>query len=144
MNKLYLLFLLYFSFNLLNEIRLADIYKSTGAISLEDTTPFSKTINRGLRFAAPFQGVRTFCPFDHGSKVVITIHGNNALIISDKKRVKGVFKKDKFFSNDPDEIAYRRVAGEYNYGKYYVIDTSYFSILNVENGEYSYYKLCEK
>lgn len=60
------------------------------------------------------------------------------LIVTGKTKITGTFKKDKLFTNDPEEIEYRKFAG-----KYYVIGADYFSILNSENGEYRYYTLCK-
>lgn len=112
---------------------------------LVDSTPANRNnIQKKLIFASPFQGEKIFCAYGNKSKYIVTITGNNVLIVSDKAKIKGVFKRDKLFTNDPEEIEYRKIARKYNYGKYYVISTDYFSVLNAENGEYSYYTLCKQ
>lgn len=112
---------------------------------LVDSTPANRNnIQKKLIFTSPFQGTKIFCKYGSKSKYIVSITGNNVLIVSDKAKIKGVFKRDKLFTNDPEEIEYRKIAGKYNYGKYYVIGTDYFCVLNVENGEYSYYTLCKQ
>jgi hypothetical protein len=92
--------------------------------------------------AIPFQGKKMFCSADSRAKYIITITNDSVLITIDRIKIKGVFKKDKLFTDDPREVEYRRFSHAY-YGKYFVIGTDYFSILNSENGEYSYYTLCK-
>ena len=112
---------------------------------LVDSTPANRNnIQKKLIFASPFQGEKIFCKYGSKSKYIVTITGNNVLIVSDKAKINGVFKRGKLFTNDPEEIEYRKFTGKYNYGKYYVIGTDYFSVLNAENGEYSYYTLCKQ
>ena len=83
-----------------------------------------------------------FCSADSKAKYIITITDDSVLIAIDRIKIKGVFKKDKLFTNDPREVEYRRFSHAC-YGKYFVIGTDYFSILNSENGEYRYYTLCK-
>jgi hypothetical protein len=92
--------------------------------------------------AIPFQGKKMFCSADSRAKYIITITNDSVLIAIDRIKIKGVLKKDKLFTDDPREVEYRRFSHAY-YGKYFVIGTDYFSILNSENGEYSYYTLCK-
>ncbi|MEO6289538.1 MAG: hypothetical protein ABIO76_06440 [Ginsengibacter sp.] len=101
------------------------------------------TQNNKVTIYAPFQGKKAFCAYGSESKYIVTIKGNNVLIVTGKIKITGTFKKDKLFTHDPEEIEYRKFAGKYNYGKYYVIGADYFSILNSENGEYRYYTLCK-
>lgn len=109
-----------------------------------DSPPVKKinTQNK-ITIYAPFEGKKAFCAYGSESKYIVTIKGNNVLIVTGKTKITGAFKKDKLFTNDPQEIEYRKFAGKYNYGKYYVIGADYFSILNSENGEYRYYTLCK-
>ncbi len=95
-------------------------------------------------FKPPFQGKRHFCSYETSMTYDVEINGNSVIISSEKIKIKGVYKNGFLFTNDPDEIAYTHNAGKYNYGKYYVIGTDYFSKLNAENGEYFYYQLCKK
>ena len=95
-------------------------------------------------FKPPFQGKRHFCSEESKQVYDVEIKGNNVVISYEKIKIKGVFKNRLLFTNDPEEIEYRHSAGKYNYGKYYVIGTDYFSILNPENGEYFYHQLCKK
>jgi hypothetical protein len=74
----------------------------------------------------------------------VEIKGNNVVISYEKIKIKGVFKNGLLITNDPEEMEYRHNAGKYNYGKYYVIETDYFSVLNSENGEYFYHQLFKK
>ncbi len=108
-------------------------------------SPGVKKINtqNKITISAPFQGKKAFCAYGSESKYIVTIKGNNVLIVTGKSKITGAFKKDKLFTNDPGEIRYRKFAGKYNYGKYYVIGADYFSVLNSENGEYRYYTLCK-
>ena len=91
----------------------------------------------------PFQGKKTFCSADNDAKYFVTIKGNNVVIVIGNIKITGLYKKDKLFTNDPDEIEYRKFAPKNNYGKYYVIGIDYFSILNSENSEYRYFTLCK-
>lgn len=95
-------------------------------------------------FKPPFQGERRFCSNESNMTYDVKIAGNNVIISYEKIKIKGVFKNGLLFTNDPKEIEYRHNAGKYNYGKYYVIGTDYFSVLNSENGEYFYHQLCKK
>jgi len=103
----------------------------------------SKTaIQEKSKTTAPFQGKRMFCSVESKAKYIITITNDSVLVAIDHIKIRGVFKKGKLLTNDPREIEYRRFSHAY-YGKYFVIGTDYFSILNSENGEYSYYTLCK-
>ena len=110
-----------------------------------DKTQHHKTLQhkQTKTFKPAFQGKRHFC--SEGSKQVydVEIKGNDVVISSGKIKIKGVYKNGLLFTNDPNELEYRRNAGKYNYGKYYVIGADYFSILNAENGEYFYHQLCK-
>ncbi len=95
-------------------------------------------------FKPPFQGKRHFCSAERKMTYDVEIKGNNVVISYEKIKITGVFKNGLLITNDPEEIKYRHNAGKYNYGKYYVIGTNYFSVLNPENGEYFYHQLCKK
>ena len=95
-------------------------------------------------FKSPFQSKWHFCSGESKQVCDVEIKGNNVVISYEKIKIKGVFKNGLLFTNDPEEIEYRHNAGKYNYGKYYIIGTDYFSILNSENGEFFYYQLCKK
>lgn len=95
-------------------------------------------------FKPPFQGKRFFCSSESKMTYHVEISGNNVVISYEKIKIKGVFRNGLLFTNDPEEIEYRRNSRKYNYGKYYVIGVDYFSVLNPENGEYFYYQLCRK
>lgn len=97
-------------------------------------------------YFAPFQGKKVFCSINQNGKVFITIKGNQVNIVIGNKKIMGTYKSRKILlTNDPAEIEYRRSAGKYHYGTYYVIDKNYVSILEPENGEYPYtYELCKQ
>ncbi|MEP7231635.1 MAG: hypothetical protein ABI691_15345 [Ginsengibacter sp.] len=122
----------------------ATVFKLLSLKTFVDSPPAKKinTQNKATIYA-PFQGKKAFCAYGSESKYFVAIKGNNVLIVNGKTKITGAFKKDKLFTNDPEEIEYRKLAGKYNYGKYYVIGADYFSILNSENGEYRYYTLCK-
>jgi hypothetical protein len=108
-----------------------------------DSAPVNRSvIQKHKTFDPPFQGKKTFCSYGSKAKYIVIVKANNVVITSGKKQYKGVFKAGKLFTNDPEEIEYRKYAGKYNYGKFYVLGTDYFSVLNAENGEYSYYTVC--
>ncbi len=119
-------------------------FKPISLKAFVDSPPLKKIITQNkVTIYAPFQGKKAFCAYGSESKYFVTIKGNNVLIVTGKVKITGAFKKNKLFTNDPEEIEYGKFAGKYNYGKYYVIGTDYFSILNSENGEYRYYTLCK-
>ena len=122
-----------------------NISKSAPAINYSDSIPVKHkiTIQKKINSTSPFQGKKFFCSADSDAKFAVTIKGNNVLIVIDNKRITGVYKKDKLFTNDPEEIAYRKFAPRNNYGKFYVIANDYFSVLNSENSEYRYFSLCK-
>ena len=104
----------------------------------------SKTqVHKKIKSNGPFQGKKVFCSADSDAKFSVTITGNKVLIVMDNKKITGVYKKDKLFTNDPEELEYRKFAPKNNYGKFYVIATDYFSVLNSENSEYRYFTLCK-
>ncbi|MGN6601478.1 MAG: hypothetical protein ACTHK8_03450 [Ginsengibacter sp.] len=92
----------------------------------------------------PFEGKRHFCSAESNMTYDVEIKGNKVVISYEKIKIKGIFKNGLLFTNDPQEIEYRRIAGQTNYGKYYVIGTDYFSVLNPENSEYFYYHRSKK
>jgi|SRR6185312_732317 len=98
-----------------------------------------------VRFFAPFQGKKFFCSTRHSEKALVSISGNQVTIVIGKRKIIGNYKSTKILlTNDPEEIAYRKTAGKYHYGTYYVVQKDYFSILEPENGEYAYtYELCK-
>ncbi|MEP7233321.1 MAG: hypothetical protein ABI691_23885 [Ginsengibacter sp.] len=104
---------------------------------------FSQT--QKSHYFAPFQGKKVFCSTDHEEKAFVTIKGNAVNVIIGKKKITGTYKSNKILlTNDPGEIEYRKTAGKYHYGTFYVIATDYVSILEPENGEYPYtYELCK-
>lgn len=122
----------------------ATVFKLLSLKTFVDSSPVKKiNTQHKVIIYAPFEGKKAFCAYGSESKYLVTIKGNNVLIVTGKSKITGTFKKDKLFTNDPEEIEYRKFAGKYNYGKYYVIGADYFSILNSENGEYRYYTLCK-
>src|SRR5882757_4522505 len=80
----------------------------------------------------PFQGTRHFCSDYSKQTYDVTIKGNGIVISYPKFKAKGIFKNGLVFTNDPHEIEYRHSAGKYNYGKYYIIEADYFSVLIAE------------
>ena len=93
---------------------------------------------------APYQGTRKFCSDESRQIYTVTIRGNYVIIFYGDVYITRSFKKGLLFTNDPNEIKYRRSGNKkYNYGKYYVVTASYFSVLNTENGEYSFYSICK-
>lgn len=117
----------------------------SAAINYSDSIPVKNktTTQKKNKSTSPFQGKKIFCSADSDAKYLVTIKGNSVLIVIDNKKITGVYKKDKLFTNDPEEIEYRKFAPKNNYGKFYVIATDYFSILNPENGEYRYFTECK-
>jgi hypothetical protein len=117
----------------------------SAAINYSDSIPVKHKINiqKKNKSTSPFQGKKIFCSADNDAKYTVTIKGNNVLIVIDNKRITGVYKKDKLFTNDPEELEYRKLAPKNNYGKFYVVATDYFSVLNLENSEYRYFTLCK-
>ncbi len=109
-------------------------------ISVSSNAYFQKT-----NFFAPFQGENFFCSKEYSEKIVVSIKGNRVTIVIGKRKIIGNYKSSKILlTNDPEEIAYRKNAGKYHYGTYYVIGKDYLSILEPENGEYAYtYELCK-
>lgn len=109
-------------------------------LSLQNDNAYSQTV----QFFAPFQGKNTFCATGYKQKAFVTIKGNQVTILINKKKITGTYKSKKILlTNDPKEIEYRKYAGKYHYGNFYVIDKEYLSILESENGEYAYsYQLC--
>ena len=99
-------------------------------------------VQKKSKTSAPFQGKKMFCSADSKAKYIITITNDSVLVAIDHIKIRGVFKKGKLLTNDPREVEYRRFSHAYD-GKYFVIGTDSFSILNSENGEYSYYTLCK-
>jgi len=95
-------------------------------------------------FKPPFQGIRHFCSDESKMTYYVEIKGNTVFISYENIKITGAYKNGLLITNDSKEIEYRHNAGKYNYGKYYVIGTDYFSVLNPENGEYFYYQLCKK
>lgn len=96
-------------------------------------------------YFAPFQGKKVFCSSEQNEKIFVTINGNAVKIIIGNKKIAGIYKSTKILlTNNPAERAYRKTAGKYHYGSYYVIAKDYVSILEPENGEYPYnYQLCK-
>ena len=123
----------------------AYLYNHNSLNFLIDSIPAKNKngIKKIIKITAPFQGKRTFCSAESDTKYSVTIKGNNVLIIVDNKKITGVYKKDKLFTNDAGEIEYRKFAPKNNYGKFYVIATDFFSVLNAENSEYSYFTVCK-
>ena len=91
----------------------------------------------------PFQGKRVFCSADSDTKYAVTIKGDRVIIVTGNSKITGIFKRDLLFTDDAEEIEYRKLAPKNNYGKFYVIGADYFSVLNAENSEYRYYDLCK-
>lgn len=91
----------------------------------------------------PFQGKRKFCSDESKQVYTVIVNGNNVSITYSTVKIIGRFKNGLLLTNDPKEIEYRQYAKKHNYGKYYILKPNYFSVLNPENGEYSFYKLCK-
>ncbi|HWJ91943.1 MAG TPA: hypothetical protein VNR87_12570 [Flavisolibacter sp.] len=51
--------------------------------------------------------------------------------------IHGVIRKGKIYTDDPDEKRFKEYAG-----RIYVLEKSIFSVKNLENGEYDYFKPC--
>ena len=136
MKKGFILFLILIAFY--------NISKSAD-ITFLDSIPLKhkNTIQKKIKSTSPFQGKKIFCSADSDAKYFVAIKGNNVLIVIDNKKITGLYKKDNLFTNDPEEIEYRKFAPKNNYGKFYVIATDYFSVLNPENGEYRYFTECK-
>jgi hypothetical protein len=103
--------------------------------------PFTFVI--GKNSFSQIQKTHYFGPFQ--GKAFVTIVGNHVSIFIGKRKITGIYKSSKvLLTNDSDEIEYRKYAGKYHYGTYYVIAKDYLSILESENGEYAYsYELCK-
>lgn len=123
----------------------ADLYNHISFNFLIDSIPAKSKnkIHKKIKSNTPFQGKRTFCSADSDAKYIVIIKGNSVSILIDNKKITGAYKKEKLFTNDPEEIEYRKFAPKNNYGKFYVITTDYFSVLNPENGEYRYFTVCK-
>ncbi len=94
------------------------------------------------KYTIPFQGKRHFCSDESRMTYDVEIKGNKVIITYPKFKATGYFKNGLVFTNDPQEVEYRNAAGKYNYGKYYIIEAEYFSVLLTENGEYNSYNRC--
>lgn len=95
-------------------------------------------------FKPPYQGKRHFCSDESKMTYDVTIKGNDVVIAYSTVRIKGTFKNGLLFTNDPKEIEYIHYGGKSVYGKYYILQADYFSVINTENSEYFYYQLCKK
>lgn len=49
----------------------------------------------------------------------------------------GIIKNGKIYSNDPNEKNYKPV-----WGKFYKLNKTGFGVLNIENGDYEWFSLC--
>jgi len=107
-------------------------------------TPAKIPSQKSKKFLPPFQGQKKFCSDEGRETYTVTITGNNIVLSNPSVKIKGFFKNGLLFTNDPDEIAYRRYAKKHNYGKYYMIDNDHLNILNGETGEYFFYTRCDK
>ena len=80
-------------------------------------------------YFAPFQGKKVFCSTENNEKAFVTIKGNQVNIIIGNRKITGTYKSNKILlTNDASEIEYRKNAGKYHYGTYYVIAKDYLSI----------------
>jgi hypothetical protein len=52
---------------------------------------------------------------------------------------RGIIKKGKIYSNDPNEKSFKPV-----WGKYYKLEKNNFGILNIENGDYEWFSECKE
>lgn len=109
------------------------------------TSRSGNAYSQKAHFFAPFQGQKIFCATEYKQKAFVTIKANQVTILIDKRKITGTYKSKKILlTNDPNEIQYRKNAGKYHYGTYYVIAKDYLSILESENGEYAHtYELCK-
>ena len=116
-------------------------FHTSNSISQTHTT---KKIN----FQTPFQGTKYYCTPDNNQTFQITITKNQVAITLPTYKTfpehtfKGTIKNGIVLTNDPDEVAYRKGAGKYKYGKYYLIENDTFGTLNGENGDYSWFYPC--
>jgi hypothetical protein len=69
----------------------------------------------------------------------------NKITVQKKIKTNTPFQgKRTFCSSGSDaRYAYRKFAPKNNYGKFYVITTDHFNVLNPENGEYMYFASCK-
>lgn len=103
------------------------------------TSQSGNTYSQKAHFFAPFQRQKIFCATEYKQKAFVTIKANQVTILIDKRKITSTYKSKKILlTNDPKEIQYRKNAGKYHYGTYYVIAKDYLSILESENGEYAY------
>ena len=90
----------------------------------------------------PFQGTKQFCDYLKPLRFDVSIQGYNVTITKfynkeKQNTVKGTFKKGKLYTNDPIEKQFHAA------GKYYKIIPDYFSINNLEGGDYETYEVCK-
>src|SRR6266496_1584768 len=117
MKKSFVLFLALFAYSYSSKS--ADLIFNPISLNIwMDSTPVKNKINlqKKPKSNTPFQGKRTFCSSGSKAKYLVTIKGNSVLIVIDNIKITGLFKKDKLFTNDPEEIEYRRFSHKYNYG----------------------------
>ena len=109
------------------------------------TSQSGNTYSQKVHFFTPFQGQKVFWATVYKQKALVNIKANQVTILIDKRKITGTYKSKKILlTNDPKEIQYRKNAGKYHYGTYYVIAKDYLRILESENGEYAYtYELCK-
>jgi hypothetical protein len=121
-------------------ILIAILFPFTFVIGKNSFSQIQKT-----HYFGPFQGKKVFCSTSYNEKAFVTIVGNHVSIFIGKRKITGIYKSSKvLLTNDSDEIEYRKYAGKYHYGTYYVIAKDYLSILESENGEYAYsYERCK-
>jgi hypothetical protein len=90
---------------------------------------------------APFQGVKEFCSFLKPIKFKVSVTGNKVIITriynDNIRRINGIIKNGKLYTNDPDEKSNRFA------GKYYLLTPSSLRINNLEGGDYIEYHLCK-
>jgi hypothetical protein len=111
--------------------------------NLEAVSP--KTLTKKIKKNhPPFRGQKKFCSDEGRQTYTVTIKGYSIVLSNSSAKIKGIFKNGLLFTNDPDEISYRRYAKKHNYGKYYMIDKDYLNVLNGETGEYFFYTRCDK
>jgi hypothetical protein len=86
---------------------------------------------------------RTYCSPFAKTKYKLLINKGKVKITRLYKEYKdvftGVIKNGKIYSNDPEEKKFKPV-----WGKYYKLSKEGFSVLNIENGDYELFSLCNE
>lgn len=90
-------------------------------------------IDKEKTYCSPFAKIKYKLLINKGT-VRIT-----RLYLEHKDVFTGVIKNGKIYSNDPEEKKYKPV-----WGKYYKLNKEGFGVLNIENGDYEMFSLCNE